>query len=141
MESDFGFHGSLIFLIAPLLIRVKWDTLVIKAGYEIPHGIHTWVTAGMYLVISLPIWWWGPERFLFQPFLFGGAIFAFSFDYLLNIARHLKLIYVDQGTDGISSKTDAFYKNMDWWIILFFKLIVLLFGFSFEFYWSHIWTF
>jgi hypothetical protein len=138
MESDFGLHWSLIFLLIPLFIRVKWDSALIRAGYEVQHTKHTIITMAMYAIISIPAWYLGPAKYFFQSFIFGGCIFAFSFDYLLDLSRHLKLTYVDQGLDGISSKEDSILKQMPWWGILFIKIWVLLFGFSVYFYWSYV---
>ena len=137
MESDFGPHWSLLLLLLPLIMRLKWDAALIKSGYEVQHMIHTLVTAGAYLIVSFIVWWWGPAQYWLQPFLFGTSIFFFCFDYLLNLARHLSLGYVDQGLDGKSSETDKLYKSLDWWIILFGKCLILLFGFSIYFYWSY----
>lgn len=139
MESDFGFHWLLLLLLVPLVIRVKWDSAMIKAGYEVQHTQHTIITAGMYAVVSPLIWGFGPAQYIFQPFVFGGCIFAFFFDYILNLARHLKLVYMDQGLDGKSSNWDAFFNQLPWWAVLFVKIWILLFGFATYFFGSYIW--
>lgn len=139
MQSDFGLHWLLLLLLLPLAGRLRWDSQLIKAGYEPQHTVHTLVTAGAYLIVSFLVWRWGPAKYLFQPFVFGGCIFAFSFDYLLNLIRHLNIAYVDQGLDGKSSKEDSILKQMPWPFILFIKIWILLLGFSVYFYGSHVW--
>ena len=135
MESDFGPHWSMIYLLIPLIFRLAWDAYEIKVlDIEPDHTKHTWITAAVMLFVSLFTWRYGPALYYIQPLILSATIFNQFFDYGLNLLRGEKWNYIDQGTDKKSSLADRAYKFFGWKIVFGFKLWCSLVGFSVYFY-------
>lgn len=124
----------ILILVVPLLIRLLWDWYTIKVERrEVDHGLHTLVTGGIMIACAMINSFTFPEGFSWLGTLKGTSL-AFGifmwFDYALNIAVRGwdEWDYIDQAKgDGLSSKTDKFYKKyLTKKKILVLKIIVFI---------------
>lgn len=138
METDHGIgFWAIIFLIAPLAIRLAWDGHeILVCRREVNHGKHTTATAFFIFVAAFAVWLIEPVKTVFQPFMLSWGIFWMFFDYGLNIIRGKRILYIDLGTDGKQSFFDSIYEKLGPYPILGAKLWFLLLTFSIYFYWT-----
>lgn len=139
MESDFGLHWLLILLLIPLIHRLWLDHRTIKKlKNEVDHKKHTIITGALMVLLSFPVWVYGPCRYLFQPILLSWGIFLMFFDYFLNLLVGKSWYYIDEALDGKGSLTDRLWLYTGVWGSLFVKSWILMVTFAVYFYLSRV---
>jgi len=109
-----------IFLIAPLIIKLRWDYVAWLAKKHINHPQRWAATAVGMLILSFLVWRIAPIKYLIQPFCLSAAIFCMLFDYLINWLEDRDWWFIPDEYDYDASWTDKnIYAPLGlWWLMI-----------------------